>query len=88
MNANAVSRYPTKNIVRYLFLFAKYKFEIIRRRHNVENRGSNPMIDALKDQITEIWAEIDALKGNKRGQKTEVDNDEQHNAGNANVSTV
>lgn len=71
-------------------VFEKYKLvkEESAETPIKELSGGNPMIDALKDQITEIWAEIDALKGNKRGQKTEVDNDEQYNAGNANVSTV
>ena len=47
--------------------------------------NSNPIIDTLKDEITEIWAEIDVLKGNKRSEKKAVDHNEQSDADYAGV---
>lgn len=56
------------------------KFKLVKedtRDAEVAPIASNPVIDGIKDELVEIWAEIDALKGNKRNKKTEVANDEQ-----------
>ena len=64
-------------------IFEKFRLVKEEQHQQIENKtakSSNPMIDSIKDEILEIWAEIDALKGNKRSEKKEMDRDEQHDA--------
>ena len=56
-------------------VFEKYK--LVKEEPTDIPVPGNPIIDSIKDELIEIWAEIDALKNNKRVSKPEVNLDEQ-----------
>lgn len=56
------------------------KFKLVKeetKEAEITSIASNPALDGIKDELVEIWAEINALKGNKRNKKKEDDIDEQ-----------
>ena len=58
-------------------IFEKYKLVKEETSENV-TIPTNPIIDNIKNELVEIWAEIDAIKnGNKKIAQKEVDIDEQ-----------
>lgn len=64
-------------------IFEKFRLVKEEEHAKIENKtakSNNPIIDSIKDELLEIWAEIDYLKGNKRSEKKANDYDEQHDA--------
>ena len=61
------------------------KFRLVKEDPSAAPVKSNSVIDEIKGELINIWAEIDFLKGDKKGPKKEMGNNEQLDADDAGV---